>query len=84
MLIVYFSLFTPRTKSFTLASLDILYIYSICIIYPPVVCGKDCEETVLSNRILRDNVQHPRYEPLRVQILRERPAWRTSVRPKKL
>lgn len=38
----------------------------------------------LSNRILRDNVQHPRYEPLRVQILQERWGWRCRVRQKKL
>lgn len=39
---------------------------------------------LLSNRILRGNVQHPRYEPLRVQILQERWRGRSRVRQKKL
>lgn len=53
-----------------LRSSYILFYYFHYISLPPI-----CERIklfALSNRILRDNVQHPRYEPLRVQILRER------------
>lgn len=63
-----------------------LYIlYNFVYIYIPPLCVERILVIVfLSNRILRGNVQHPRYEPLRVQILRERQAWRSSVRQKKL
>lgn len=53
-------------------------------ISPPLCVERIIVTVLLSNRILRGNVQHPRYEPLRVQILRERQARRSSVRQKKL
>lgn len=61
--------------------------YLFCIIYftfPPLYVEEIEVTALLSNRILRDNVQHPRYEPLRVQILRERRRGRPRLRQKKL
>lgn len=61
--------------------------YLFCILYftfPPLYVEEIEVTALLSNRILRDNVQHPRYEPLRVQILRERRRGRPRLRQKKL
>lgn len=65
--------------SYTNVYLFIQYInLSSCCIERTVVTA------LLSNRILRGNVQHPRYEHLRVQILQERWRGRSRVRQKKL
>lgn len=68
----------------------ILYLYynimpfMVFYLYPPLCVERFLVTVLFSNHILRGNVQHPRYEPLRVQILRERLEWRSSVRQKKL